>query len=169
MIIGPPKDNHSVVLRARDGVVASARNLVNVEVRQALDALRPHDDGLFAAGALGNPRLAEVVEPESIDMSSLGDGEAVVGPSCYRDDPAADAAPGWRESRRLPPLDDASAQLALLTTAPGEDLALLVQSQDMVVTCSEGGDLAQSGDQHGRLLDHDLAICGVGRESDASR
>ena len=147
-----------------DGVVHAAFEADDVLVRERGDERGFQDDGVVFARAFRDPRFAVVVEAPAPDAAGLVDGEGVVGPGFDVGDFAAGQAEFARhEAVHAGAFDDASAELVLLAGAPGEDVAFLVEREDVVAAADEVGDFLEGREVHGCSLD--VRLCGEAEDA----
>lgn len=134
------------------GVVAAARELFHTDAREIGDLGRLYDDCTIAACAFRNAGLAVAVKAPGPDIVVLVDGE-VVEAACGNGLDLLDSEFGGVESGSGVALDDATAKLHLLTNTPGIDVALLVESKDMVGAAADVDDVLQLWQKHWCRLD----------------
>lgn len=149
-------------LGAGEGVVLAAVNVGDLVVAQGLDVAGSHLGGIVLASVVLYAKLGVVVEAPAEDAALLVDDEAVVRAAGDADGlGAADGhgADALGLERRLGVVvEDLAAELVLLAAAPGVDLALVVECENVVGAGGDLRDAADVVDEDGDLLDIDGGV-----------
>lgn len=148
---------------ASNGVMSTTGNLLDVVVVEDRD-LGGIGDGAAIVLLLvfWHTRLAEGVESPRVDITLVVNGErVVVATANVNDILLAETKLTGDQSAFGGAGDHAASELALLSCAPRKDLALLVQSEDVVGAGSQSGDVLEFWDEDGSVCGLDL-----GREAE---
>lgn len=137
--------------------MATTNNLLDVELLKGLNNRGCLYGIILITLILGNAGLAKCVESPGIDLSRLVDSKAVIVAATdfldvlaletkFTRDKCANGSSG----------DHTASKLVLLSSSPGEDLALAAESQDVVGSSGQGGDVLQLRDQSRGALSGDI-------------
>lgn len=143
---------------AGNGVVSATADLGDAPVGERLDGDGVGDGGFIVTGIVADAGCAETVQAPGVDRAVGVDGERVVGAGAYVHNVLAQAELARLQAVQLVALDDAAAELVLLTRTPGEDTAPVVEGEDVVGTTGELLDLLEGRDQDGSGLNPVLRI-----------
>lgn len=143
---------------AGNGVVSATADLGDAPVGERLDGDGVGDGGFIVAGIVADAGCAETVQAPGVDRAVGVDGERVVGAGADVHNVLAQAELARLQAVQLVALDDAAAELVLLTRTPGEDAAPVVEGEDVVGTTGELLDLLEGRDQDGSGLNPVLRI-----------
>ena len=150
----PNKD--IALLSKRNRVVVAASQLLDVECLESLDNCWLRDDAAGLADGILDAGLTIVVEAPGPDLTLFIDSEAVVCSAVDEGDrPTFKAELAWNETARAGTLNDSATKLVLLTTAPGEDIVLIVSCHNVVGSACDINDLLELFDKERSVLDLD--------------
>lgn len=143
---------------AGNGVVSATADLGDAPVGERLDGDGVGDGGFIVAGIVADAGCAETVQAPGVDRAVGVDGERVVVAGADVHNVLAQAELARLQAVQLVALDDAAAELVLLTRTPREDAAPVVEGEDVVGTTGELLDLLEARDQDGSGLNLVLRI-----------
>lgn len=150
----PNKD--IALLSKRNRVVVAASQLLDAESLESLDNCWLRDDATGLADGILDTGLTIVVETPGPDLTLVIDSEAVVCPAVDEGNrPTFKAKLAWNETAGAGTLNDSATKLVLLTTAPGEDIVLVVSCHNVVGSACDINDLLELFDKERSVLDLD--------------
>lgn len=148
----PNKD--IALLSKRHRVMVAASQLLDVESLERLDNCWLRDDATGLADGILDTGLTIVVETPGPDLALVIDSEAVVCPAVDEGNrPTFKAKLTWNETAGAGTLNDSTAKLVLLTTAPGEDIVLVVSCHNVVGSACDINDLLELFNKERSVLD----------------
>lgn len=147
-VVDPAPDKDLTRLSDGKTVVATTNNLLDVETLEVCDGRGSGDGVVIVTLIFGDTGLTEGVEAPRIDLAELVNGKAVVIAAADLGDVLALQTELTRdECANCSSRDDTASKLALFTSAPCKDFALVVKSENVVCTRGERNDILQLGDK----------------------
>lgn len=145
MAVEAAPGKEGAVVSAGERMVLTAVNISNLVVGEGVNDGRTQNDGVVLAGTVADARLGKVVQTPGPDFTVHIDGEAVVlAAGDLLDVVFSSETHALRnEGGQLVALEDAAAELVLLAAAPGEDVALGIEGEDVVGPCCEDLDVLE--------------------------
>jgi hypothetical protein len=158
-VVDPAPDEDLTRLGDGESMVAAANDLLDIEIAEALNNSGSLYRIVLIILILGNASLTESIESPGIDLSRLVDSKAVVVAAANLCNILPLESKLTRDkSAHGGSRDDTTSKLVLLAGSPREDLALVVESQDVIGSSREGGDILQLRNKNRGALSRDTLL-----------